>query len=210
MVMRFLFMDILLNIGDIILNKKEKRFFVKDVFLEFLWPTMVKFCIRWLDIRQNFLFWNNLIDRIIIVKYWLPILMAESYLINQCVVFMLIFLFGMFFGVIFGMSKKNKKRNIWMFLFLIQILYYMGLSNILLKPTIHQDSSRLLLKTIPEINEPLLKLIMQNPIINNQIPLLMDPLFLIEDQFIYEESINYKIELFQFYKSLDTSITINS
>lgn len=141
---------------------------------------------------------------------FIRLLMNESVFITRIVYFLYLVLLGIF-GIIIGfllvMYKREDEINTFL---LLKIIYNYNnrfddvlleyLYDLSLKTNTVEPFSKFLLKNIEQIDPRPLKIIFKEP---EQIPLpffiIKDPLIFIETEVLWEEPINYKFQLFQFY-----------
>lgn len=146
--------------------------------------------------------------------------MAESLLITSAVYFLyLIFLvlLCIVLGFWIGIYKHEEEIYVFTLWSLLEILYKNRFNPVLLEfwqdlylsihslePNIVEDFSKLSLKTLEQIHPRPSKIILKEPDQRPKIPfpILGDPFVWIDINFSWEESKNYKFELFEFYKNV--------
>jgi hypothetical protein len=195
-------------------NFKHNFQLVKNMLLVF-WET---FMICWSFSNEIFLLRNirNWLDEWVDI---VSLLMYESLFITEIIyVLWLIFIgiFGILSGFIFGVYKRRDEKYIFLLLFLLEILYNHQFDDISLKNV--QDScsesntidefSKLSFKTLQKNDMSSSKIISKEMNQKPQIPfpILSDPFLSIDSDFIWENSKNYKFELFKFYQNVNKKV----
>jgi hypothetical protein len=153
---------------------------------------------------------NNIINFIIKFKQFLLLIIYEYPFIIKLIhvlYFFLLGIFGILLGFLLGVYKRDEEIYIFSLLLLLEIFYNSELEDILFQSDKVHYFCKLYSKTVPEqasVN-PLRLLILKKPNKNFQIPLpiLSDPFLYIDVDFIWEESKNYKFELFKFYQNVN-------
>lgn len=158
---------------------------------------------------------HNSIKFVIQWKAFIFLLMSEYMLITR-VVYILYFiflgLFGIILGFIFGLYKRNEEIYVFTLVFFLKLLYNNGFDYFLdfesLEPTKINQFSKFSLQTVKQISASSSKIMLPEFDHKSQIPwpILSDPFVSIETNFIWEQSQNYKFELFKFYGSVNSKI----
>ena len=183
------------------------------IFLE----TFFIFC----SLISEIMFLSNIIDWVIQWVNIIWLLMTESLFITKVIYGLYLIILGIFailLGFLLGISRHKAEVNqvrIFLLLLLLKIFYNNGFDDVLLeplrirslKPSDVEKFSKFSLKSIEEINPRPLKIIFKEP---EQIPLPFfikeDPTIVIETEIVWEKSINYKFQLFQFYEDINQKI----
>lgn len=163
-------------------------------------------------------FFHNIIKWIIQLMNFIRLLMEESLFISRIVYFLdliLLGIFGIIIGFLLGIYKREDDINTFLLLVLLNIIYNNGFNDVLLE-YLHDLSletaaaetfSKFSLKSIEQIDPRPLKIIFKEP---EQIPfpflIIEDPLVFIDTEVLWEEPINYKFELFQFYQNVNEKV----
>jgi len=203
------------------LLKFKHNFRLLKNLLGIFYQTFLIFC----SLVNEILCLNNIIKWLIEWRNLIRFLMEESLFITTIVYALyLIFigLFGVLLGFLLGLYRtKDQIEHISLFflLLLLNILSHKEFDDILLADL--TDSSlatniahpfyKFSFKTLPQIESRPFKLILKETQQRTQIPLpilpiLDDPSVNIEIDFIWDESINYKFELFEFYQNLNEKV----
>ena len=160
--------------------KFKHNFRLLKNLLPIFWETFLIFC----SFMNEIFFLHNIIKWIIQWMNFIRLLMKESLFITRIVYFLYWILLGIF-GIIIGFLLGIYKRE----------------------DEIHAFLLLLLLKIIEQIDPRPLKIIFKEP---EQIPLpffiIEDPLVFIETEVLWEEPINYKFQLFQFYQNVSEKV----
>ena len=149
---------------------------------------------------------------------FIRLLMKESLFITRIVYFLYLILLGVFgiiIGFLLGVYKREDEINAFLLLLLLKIIYNSGFDDVLLE-YLHDLSletntvepfSKFSLKSIEQIVTRPLKIIFKEP---EQIPfpflIIEDPRVFIETEVLWEEPINYKFQLFQFYQNVNEKV----
>jgi hypothetical protein len=149
---------------------------------------------------------------------FIGLLMEESLFISRIVYFLYLILLGIFgiiIGFLLGIYKREDDINTFLLVLLLNIIYNNGFNDVLLE-YLHDLSletaaaetfSKFSLKSIEQIDPRPLKIIFKKP---EQIPfpflIIEDPLVIIDTEVLWEEPINYKFELFQFYQNVNEKV----
>lgn len=163
-------------------------------------------------------FLHNIIKWIIQLMNFIRLLMKQSLFITRIVYFLywiLLSIFGIMIGFLLGIYKREDEINTFLLLLLLKIIYNNGFDDVLLE-YLHDLSletntaetfSKFSLQSIEQIDSRPLKIIFKEP---EQIPLpffvIEDPLIFIETEVLWEEPINYKFQLFQFYQNVNEKV----
>ena len=123
-------------------------------------------------------------------------------------------IFGIIIGFLLGVYKREDEINAFL---LLKIIYNYNnrfddvlleyLHDLSLETNIVEPFSKFSLKSIEQIDPCPLKITFKEP---EQIPLpfliIEDPLVFIETEVLWEEPINYKFQLFQFYQNVNQKV----
>ena len=165
-------------------------------------------------------FLHNIIKWIIQLMNFIRLLMKESLFITRIVYFLYLILLGIFgiiIGFLLGVYKREDEINAFLLLLLLKIIYNYNnrfddvlleyLRDLSLETNTVEPFSKFSLKSIEQIDPRPLKIIFKEP---KQIPLpffiIEDPLVFIETEVLWEEPINYKFQLFQFYQNVSEKV----
>ena len=147
--------------------------------------------------------------------------MKESLFITTIVYalyFILLGLFGILVGFLLGLyRRKHQIEHIYLFflLLLLHILSHKGFDHILLgdlpDSSLATNTAEFSFKTLPQIESRPFKLILKETQQRTQIllpilPILDDPSVNIQIDFVWDESIHYKFQLFEFYQNLKEKV----
>ena len=178
--------------------------------------------------RETFLIFCSLVNEILFlnnIRNWviqwinlIRLLMNESVFITRIVYFLYLILLGIFgiiIGFLLGVYKREDEINAFLLLLLLKIIYNNGFDDVLLE-YLHDLSletntvepfSKFSLKSIEQIDPRPLKITLKEP---EQISLpfliIEDPLVFIDTEVLWEEPINYKFQLFQFYQNVSEKV----
>ena len=149
---------------------------------------------------------------------FIRLLMKESLFITRIVYFLYLILLGVFgiiIGFLLGVYKREDEINAFLLLLLLKIIYNSGFDDVLLE-YLHDLSletntvepfSKFPLKSIEQVVTRPPKIVFKEP---EQIPfpflIIEDPLVFIETEVLWEEPINYKFQLFQFYQNVNEKV----
>lgn len=196
--------------------KFKHNFRLLKNLLPIFWEIFIIFC----SFVNEILFLNNIINWVIQLMNFIRLLMKESLFITRIVYFLyfiLLGIFGIIIGFLLGVYKREDEINAFLLLLLLKIIYnYKNRFDDVLLEYLHDLSletntvepfSKFSLKSIEQIDPRPLKIIFKEP---EQIPLpfliIEDPLVFIETEVLWEEPINYKFQLFQFYQNIDQKV----
>lgn len=167
------------------------------------------------------MFLNNIRDWVIQWINIIRLLMTESVFITRIVYSLYLIILGVFgvlLGFLLGIFRRKGEVNevyIFLLLLLLKILSNNGFDDVLLEPLRIrsleprniEEFSKFSLKSIEQMDPRPLKIIFKEP---EQIPLpffiIEDPLIFIETEVLWEEPINYKFQLFQFYQNINQKV----
>ena len=162
------------------------------------------------------LFLNKLFQWVIEWGNLIRLLMKESVFITRIVYglyLILLGIFGILLGFLLGVSRHRSENEVYVFLLvlLLNILHNNGFDNVLLEllrvhslePRNIEEFSKVSLRVCELRNSRPSKLFLGESVEKPQIPftLLGDPPSSIDMDFLFEESTNYKFELFRFYRN---------
>lgn len=196
--------------------KFKHNFRLLKNLLPIFWEIFIIFC----SFVNEILFLNNIINWVIQLMNFIRLLMKQSLFISRIVYFLYFILLGIFgitIGFLLGVYKREDEINAFLLLLLLKIIYnYKNRFDDVLLEYLHDLSletntvepfSKFSLKSIEQIDPRPLKIIFKEP---EQIPLpfliIEDPLVFIETEVLWEEPINYKFQLFQFYQNIDQKV----
>lgn len=196
--------------------KFKHNFRLLKNLLPIFWEIFIIFC----SFVNEILFLNNIINWVIQLMNFIRLLMKQSLFITRIVYFLyfiLLGIFGIIIGFLLGVYKREDEINAFLLLLLLKIIYnYKNRFDDVLLEYLHDLSletntvepfSKFSLKSIEQIDPRPLKIIFKEP---EQIPLpfliIEDPLVFIETEVLWEEPINYKFQLFQFYQNIDQKV----
>ena len=148
--------------------------------------------------------------------------MTESVFITRIVygLYLIILgVFGVLLGFLLGISRREDEVNevyVFLLLLLLKILYNNGFDDVLLEPLrirsleprYIEEFSKFSLQVCEPSNSRPSKLFLGEFVEKPQIPLpfLGDPFVSIDIDFIFDESTNYKFELFRFYRNVNRKV----
>lgn len=171
---------------------------------------------------NEILFLNNIINWVIQWINLILLLMTESVFIARIVYglyLILLGVFGVLLGFLLGISRREDEVNevyVFLLLLLLKILYNNGFDDVLLEPLRIrsleprniEEFSKFSLKVCEPSNSRPSKLFLGEFVEKPQIPLpfLGDPFVSIDIDFIFDESTNYKFELFRFYRNVNQKV----
>ena len=190
---------------------KRKFMLIKEVLLIFEDAFLI-LC----SFLSEFSFFKNLWNWLFAWMSIVSFLMSEWVFIRGIVYalyLILIGIFGVLLGFFLGSYRRYKEDNelsIFFLLLLLKILYNSRFNETLLEPLgifyldlEMEEFSKISLKINERIHPRLLKIILTDTDVDGFVqipsPVLPNPFVNIEIDFILEESINYKFELFKFY-----------
>lgn len=196
--------------------KFKHNFRLLKNLLPIFWEIFIIFC----SFVNEILFLNNIINWVIQLMNFIRLLMKQSLFISRIVYFLYFILLGIFgitIGFLLGVYKREDEINAFLLLLLLKIIYnYKNRFDDVLLEYLHDLSletntvepfSKFSLKSIEQIDPRPLKIIFKEP---EQVPLpfliIEDPLVFIETEVLWEEPINYKFQLFQFYQNIDQKV----
>ena len=196
--------------------KRNFRLFknLLNIFTE----TFLVFC----SVMNEILFFNNIVKWLIQWRNLIQFLMKESLFITTIVYalyFILLGLFGILGGFLLGIYRREHEiEHIYLF-FLLLLLHILShnefdytllrnLSDSSLAPNIAEPFEKFSFQPLSQIESRPLKLILKETEQRTQIPfpILDDPSVNIQIHFIYDESIDYIFELFEFYQNLNEKV----
>lgn len=184
-------------------------------------------------LRALFLFWSLfnevflLLNINIFLRNWKPYL--KQYLKNKTILLdllisrtyilyiVLLGLFGILLGFLLGIYRRqnNNKYDIYdiygfvlvILLILLRMLYINELNYVSFKPNNVDQFSKFSLKTMEQIPPRLSILRLKKPDeISLPFLIIEDPFFFIETEILWENSKNYKFELFKLYQNINKKI----
>ena len=167
---------------------------------------------------NEILFFNHIINWLIQWRNLIQFLVKESLCITTIVYalyFILLGLFGILVGFLLGLyRRKYQIEDIYLFflLLLFYILSHKGFDDILLDDlsdsSIATNTEEFSFKLLPQIKSRSVKLILKQTEQIQQIPFLIldDPSLNIQIDFVWEESIQYKFQLFELYQNLNEKV----
>lgn len=145
------------------------------------------------------------------------LLTNESILITRIMYFLysiFISIFGIIIGFLCGLYKREDDKSIPILLLLLKIIYNYNdqFNDILLriepsiKTNVIEPFSKFPLKSIEEIDSSSLKVIFKEPEkISLPFPIIEEPI-LIETDILWNEPVDYKFQLFEFYQSINERV----
>ena len=194
--------------------KFKHNFRLLKNLLPIFWETFLIFC----SLVNEILFLKNIRKWVIQSINLIRLLMNESVFITKILYFLYLILLGVFgiiIGFLLGVYKREDEINAFLLLLLLKIIYNSGFDDVLLE-YLHDLSletntvepfSKFPLKSIEQIVTRPPKIIFKEP---EQIPfpflIIEDPLVFIETEVLWEEPINYKFQLFQFYQNVNEKV----
>ena len=194
--------------------KFKYNFRLLKILLPIFWETFLIFC----SFVNEIFFLHNIIKWIIQWMNLIRLLMKESVFITRIVYVLYLILLGIFgitLGFLLGVYKREDEINTFLLLLLLKIIYNNGFNDVLLEylhdlsleTTTAETFSKFSLKSIEQIDPRPLKITLKEP---EQIPLpfliIEDPLVFIDTEVLWEEPINYKFQLFQFYQNVNEKV----
>lgn len=192
------------------------------ILLNIFRETFLVFC----SVINEILFFNHIRKWLIQWRNFIRLLIKEFRFINYTLYFILLGLFGILVGFLLGIYRnkyKNENENdkrspiyLLILLLLLKMLYNDGfdysllrnLSDSSLASNIADPFEDFSFRPLPQIESHPFKLILEEPEKIPQIlfPILDDPSVSIQIDFIWNESFEYKFELFQFYQTLNEKV----
>ena len=181
-----------------------------DIFAE----TFLIFC----SFINEILFFNNILNWLIQWRNLIRFLMKESVLITTivCALYLILLsLFGILVGFLLGLyRRKHQIEDIYLFflLLLLDILSHKRFDDILLDDlsdsSLATKTAKFSFKPLTQVESRPLKLILKDTEQGPQIPspIFDDPSVTIQIDFVWDESVHYKFELFEFYQNLNQKV----
>ena len=195
--------------------KFKHDFRILKILFSIFWETFLIFC----SLVNEILFLKNIRKWVIQWINLIRLLMNESVFITRIVYFLdliLLGIFGIIIGFLLGVYKREDEINAFLLLLLLKILYNNGFDDVLLEPLRIrsleprniEEFSKFSLQVCEPSNSRPSKLFLGEFVEKPQIPLpfLGDPFVSIDIDFIFDESTNYKFELFRFYRNVNRKV----
>jgi hypothetical protein len=196
--------------------KFKHNFRLLKNLLPIFWETFLIFC----SLVNEILFLKNIRKWVIQWINLIRLLMNESVFITRIVYFLYLILLGIFgiiIGFLLGVYKREDEINAFLLLLLLKIIYNYNnrfddvlleyLHDLSLETNTVEPFYKFSLKSIEQIVTRPLKIIFKEP---EQIPfpflIIEDGMVFIETELLWEEPINYKFQLFQFYQNVNEKV----
>ena len=184
--------------------------------LPIFWETFLIFC----SLINEILFLKNIKKWIFQWIVLIRLLMNESVFITRIVYFLyfiLLSLFGILTGFLLGLYRRHNHINAFLLLLLLKIIYNYNnrFDDVLLQYLYHlsletntvEPFYKFSIKFSQQIIPNSVKIIFKQP---EQIlfpfSIIEDPIIFISTEFFWEEPINFKFQLFQFYQNVNDKV----